>query len=211
MTHNNQTEPFFISVTVLILAEMAVIVIISIKIMAPMFVLGIIRVLEIISFMLIYVMWGNSLASLGLARHQIVPGLKRGLIWSSGFGIIVTLAFGILFLSGRNPFNLLNARLPEQPGELLFFLLLRGVIGPVAEEIFFRGILYGFLRRWGVFIALFLSSLMFVLVHPVSGPTQMVGSILFAVAYETEGKLMVPITIHALGNMAIFAVSALHL
>jgi membrane protease YdiL (CAAX protease family) len=35
----------------------------------------------------------------------------------------------------------------------------------------------------------------------------MVGGIVFAVAYEVEGSLMVPITIHVLGNMAIFALS----
>jgi hypothetical protein len=34
-----------------------------------------------------------------------------------------------------------------------------------------------------------------------------VGGIVFAVAYELEGNLMVPITIHVLGNTAIFALS----
>ncbi|MBW2341949.1 MAG: CPBP family intramembrane metalloprotease [Deltaproteobacteria bacterium] len=33
---------------------------------------------------------------------------------------------------------------------------------------------------------------------------QVVGGIVFAVAYEIEGSLMVPITIHVLGNLAIF-------
>jgi len=37
--------------------------------------------------------------------------------------------------------------------------------------------------------------------------TQMVGGILFTVAYEVEGSLMVPITIHILGNMDIFTLS----
>ena len=36
--------------------------------------------------------------------------------------------------------------------------------------------------------------------------TQLVGGILFAVAYEVEGSLMTPIVIHVLGNMGIFAV-----
>jgi hypothetical protein len=38
--------------------------------------------------------------------------------------------------------------------------------------------------------------------------TQVVGGILFAAAYEIEKNLVVPITIHCLGNLAIFALSA---
>ncbi|MBW2319145.1 MAG: CPBP family intramembrane metalloprotease, partial [Deltaproteobacteria bacterium] len=37
--------------------------------------------------------------------------------------------------------------------------------------------------------------------------TQIVGGVIFCVAYEVEGKLMTPITIHVLGNTAIFALS----
>jgi hypothetical protein len=37
--------------------------------------------------------------------------------------------------------------------------------------------------------------------------TQAVGGILFAVAYEVERSLLVPITIHVLGNLAIFSLS----
>ena len=173
-----------------------------------MLAVGIARSMEIGVFLLIFIMWGDGLASLGLARNQILPGLRRGLIWSAGFGCIVCLAGVVLYLFGKNPFKMLNGSLPEQ--QLFFLLLLRCVIGPVAEEIFFRGILFGFLRRGGVFIAIFLSSLLFLLAHrQAAGFPQMVGGILFAVSYEVEGKLMTPITIHVLGNMAIFVVSVL--
>jgi hypothetical protein len=37
--------------------------------------------------------------------------------------------------------------------------------------------------------------------------TQIVGGVLFAIAYEIEGNLMTPITIHSLGNLAIFTIS----
>jgi hypothetical protein len=39
--------------------------------------------------------------------------------------------------------------------------------------------------------------------------TQAIGGIVFAAAYEVEGKLMVPISIHVLGNIAIFSLSIL--
>jgi membrane protease YdiL (CAAX protease family) len=197
-------KPFLVSVGALAIVETGGSLVSSTDL-----ILCLLRVLEIILFLVIFMIWSEGLFVLGLGAAQIFPGLKRGLIWSAGFGIAVFLGFGILFFIGINPFALFHARFPEQTWELLLFLILRGVIGPVAEEIFFRGILYGFLRRLGLVPALFLSTLPFILAHPVAGLPQTVGGILFAIAYETEKRLMVPITIHVLGNLAIFGVSGL--
>lgn len=164
------------------------------------------RILEILFFLCIF-HCGPGPVSIGLARHQLLPGLKSGLIWSAAFGILVLIGAGILFLSGRNPLKLIHTDIPGDFGEMIFFFFIGGWIGPLAEEIFFRGILYGFLRRWGVFAAMFLSSLLFLVAHPSGGATQIVGGILFAAAYESEGKLTVPITLHILGNTAIFTIS----
>jgi membrane protease YdiL (CAAX protease family) len=38
---------------------------------------------------------------------------------------------------------------------------------------------------------------------------QIIGGIVFALAYEASGNLLVPITIHVLGNLAIFTLSLL--
>ncbi len=106
-----------------------------------------------------------------------------------------------------------SSRLPKNSANLLFFFLVGGIVAPVAEEVFFRGILYGFLRRWGIAVALVLSTSAFAITHGLGHGfplTQVVGGILFAAAYEVEKNLLVPITIHCLGNMAIFALSALH-
>jgi len=86
-----------------------------------------------------------------------------------------------------------------------------GFIAPVAEELCFRGILYTYFRRWGIILALVASTIIFVVLHATHGlpVTQIVGGIVFAVAYEISHNLMVPITIHALGNLAIFSLSLL--
>ncbi|MGD8962327.1 MAG: CPBP family intramembrane metalloprotease, partial [Desulfobacterales bacterium] len=80
------------------------------------------------------------------------------------------------------------------------------------EEIFFRGILYSFFRRWGIPTAVILSTILFILPHS-SGTTlpvtQLIGGILFAVSYEIEKNLWVPIMIHSLGNLAIFTLALL--
>ena len=115
-----------------------------------------------------------------------------------------------LFAAGINPLTLIRIRLPRQTVDLLLFFIVGGIVGPVAEELFFRGILYGFLRRWGVILALILSTLIFVLCHPISHGipvTRLVGGLVFALAYEIGDSLIVPITIHGLGNLAIFTLS----
>jgi membrane protease YdiL (CAAX protease family) len=59
--------------------------------------------------------------------------------------------------------------------------------------------------------AALVSTALFAAVHSgVALPvTQVVGGIVFAVAYHTGKSLMVPIVIHMLGNLAIFSLSLL--
>jgi hypothetical protein len=135
-------------------------------------------------------------------------GFKKGLIWSACFGIAAIVLFVLLYLTGINALRMLYSPLPHPKLLVLLYLLVGGVIGPVAEEIFFRGILYGFFRQWGVYTAVALSTLLFVLPHLTGGNlpfTQIVGGVVFAIAYEREQSLLVPITIHCLGNLAIFS------
>lgn len=94
----------------------------------------------------------------------------------------------------------------KNPGNVVSKVLLgvlAVVVAPLAEEIFFRGFLYGvvkrFTDRW--FAAIF-SALVFAAVH------QHVGSLVplfllaigFALAYESTGCLLVPVFMHALFN-----------
>ena len=179
---------------------------------SPMLLLGVVRILEILFFLLIVSIWGKGLASIGLAQDQMSGGLKKGLIWSAGFGMCVLLGFAVLYVAGTNPLGLVRTHLPPSGREMLLFFAVGGLVAPIAEEVFFRGLVYGFLRRWGVVVALVGSTVVFVVAHAITSRipvTQTVGGIVFAVAYEVEGSLMVPITIHVLGNLAIFALSLL--
>ena len=190
--------------------ELGTRMVISRSIYHPMLILGGARLLEICLIILIVVTWDKELSSIGLARSEMLSGVKKGLIWSAVFGAITAIVCIALFAASINPLTLIKTRLPTQTGDLILFFIVGGLLGPVAEEVFFRGILYGFLRRWGVIVALVLSTLIFVLCHPLGHGipvNRLVGGILFAVAYETTGSLIVPISIHALGNLAIFILS----
>lgn len=177
----------------------------------PLIITGIARTVQTLVIFWILCERDAGIAAIGLSKATLLHGLQKGLLWSAGFGLAVALAGAAIFLVGKNPAALIQSRIPVKPLQIALLLCIGGFIGPVAEEIFFRGILYSFFRRWGIFIALAVSTLVFVLIHPVRGPavTQAVGGILFGVAFEVEKNLMVPITIHALGNMAIFTLSAL--
>lgn len=153
----------------------------------------------------------NGLGTIGWQPRQWSEGLKKGVIWSAGFALLTACAMAVLALMGKSPLTLLRSPLPSAKTELLLFFLTGILIAPVAEELFFRGILYRYFRRWGVAMALIASTALFVVLHAHRGlpVTQIVGGLLFAVAYESSGNLMVPITIHALGNLAIFSLSLL--
>jgi len=177
---------------------------------SPLLALGIIRCLEALLLVFIAGRFEKVPNAIGLSRSKMLPGLVRGLIWSVCFGIAAGVLFLVLFAAGINPLKLVNTPLPSTPSQIFIFFLVGGVVGPIWEEIFFRGIIFGFFRRWGVYAAILISTALFVLPHfdghhlPL---TQIVGGIVFAIAYEKEKSLMVPVTIHCLGNMAIFSLA----
>jgi membrane protease YdiL (CAAX protease family) len=195
-----------ISVLGIAAIELAARVLISRKILAPMSGVGLARVAEIFFLLALIKFREKRFSIIGLASTTVYKGFKRGLIWSISFGAGAAIVLFIIYLA------LFGMRLPTESSRLIAFLLAGLLVGPIAEEIFFRGILYGFFRRWGIPFAVILSTLLFVLPHaPSSGPaipvTQLIGGILFAVSYEIEKNLLVPITIHSLGNLAIFTLA----
>jgi membrane protease YdiL (CAAX protease family) len=178
-----------------------------------MAVLGMARLLEILLFVLIFQGVGDQgPAAIGLKRTHVVRGIQKGAVWSIGFGVLVAGACGLLLLVRINPLDMLKAEMPADLAGMTLFFVIGGLVSPVAEEIFFRGVLYGFCRRWGMGAALVISTLFFVLAHTTAQRIpipQIVGGILFALAYEKEKNLIVPITIHILGNLAIFTLALL--
>lgn len=156
------------------------------------------------------VCWGleRSLAPLGLDRERIGCGALMGLLVSLGFGVLAFSTLGVLALLGQDPLSFFRANLPGGPQLALFFLA-AVLIAPVTEELVFRGLLYGLFRPLGVPAALVLTTGLFILAHNLRALplTQAVGGVVFALAYESSGSLLTPIIVHALGNLAIYALA----
>lgn len=205
-TDNIKTKTLLIVVTSIAFIESVATLLSSYGHPNPMLVIGVVRILEIITIFITVIIWGNGLPSIGLDR-SITEGLKKGLLWSAIFGLIAGFIFLILHFAGINTSTLIHTQLPENRNDLFLFLGIGCIIGPVAEELFFRGVLYGFFRRWGISAALCITTIIFIFAHHNTGTipvTQAIGGIVFAVAYEIEESLLVPIIIHILGNTAIF-------
>lgn len=104
----------------------------------------------------------------GLVRAEFLRELLRG--WLSGLVILLLLSAGLLLLGVRVTVPLADAWLP-----LLLKTALVGLVGGLLvgfiEETFFRGGLYGAIRRGhGFGLALLLSSLFYAALHFISPP-----------------------------------------
>jgi len=144
---------------------------------------------------------------------RVVPPLRAllaAVIWTIATFLFVTALSHITSellssiwhdLSPQEPVKLF-----QQSGNLMVQLTLgisAIVVAPLAEELIFRGYVYGVLKRFtdGYFAA-FGSALIFAIVHMHVGtliPLFALGLVLVA-AYEVTGSLLVPIFIHALFN-----------
>jgi membrane protease YdiL (CAAX protease family) len=209
-TNQIEIKTLILSLAAVVFIEMVTRAVIFRIVYYPLIFLGAARILEIIFILLIVMIWGKGVSSIGLARSRLAFGFQKGLIWSAGFALAAFFAFVVMFVAGMNPLQPVRTPVPTGLFEITLFLCVGGLVAPIAEELFFRGVLYGFFRRWGLAAALILSTLLFVLFHPIGDQipvTQAIGGLVFAVAYELEGSLMVPITIHSLGNTAIFTLS----
>lgn len=198
---------FGISLFLLLLSEAGSVFLFSVFSNHHMLVLGCTRTLQLAVFLFAVSIFGKGMSDIGLEKQKILPGVKIGLVWSFCFGLVAFITMALILFSGFDIIKLLHTRLPAAGNDLFLFFLVGGIIAPVVEEVLFRGILYGFFRRWGIFIALFMSTLFFVIAHQAIHFVQITGGIIFAVSYEKEGNLMVPIMIHSLGNLSLFTLS----
>ncbi|HEY6103632.1 MAG TPA: CPBP family glutamic-type intramembrane protease [bacterium] len=92
---------------------------------------------------------------------------------------------------------------PLTAAQTVWIVLLVCVLVPIGEEIFFRGFVYGTLRRWGVVAGIVLSSLFFGAVHQQIVhflPIAILGVIL-ALLYERTGSLLPGMVVHAVNNL----------
>ena len=151
----------------------------------------------------------DGLAGLGLRRHVGPPAPLVGLAAWIGF-LPVFLAVGALSVvvlralgHEPEPQHYIQTFLDDASARSSVFVWLAiAVINPLAEELAFRGALFGGLRaRLPVPVAMFVSAVLFAALHEIDVGLQVFSlGLLLAWTYERSGSLAVPCVIHMLHN-----------
>lgn len=84
---------------------------------------------------------------------------------------------------------------------LLLFVSM-AILTPIKEEILFRGLLHGFIaKRWHFLLGLFISSIIFGLLHGGHAISTTIMGIVFVLLYKLTRTLIVPIIFHMIWNV----------
>lgn len=155
----------------------------------------------------------RSLAAVGLRRttwRWLLVGLGAGVgVWL--LNRFVVLAYIALTGDESNPqADLADAAAGPVPG-LVGVLLAGALLVPVAEELLFRGIGYGALRRHGAVLAAVVSAVLFGLAHGIN--VVLFGTIVLglvaAVLYERSRSIWPAIVAHGVNNAIVFGTVAI--
>jgi membrane protease YdiL (CAAX protease family) len=144
----------------------------------------------------------------GRWRRAAGMGLAAGLMvlpfaWLMSFGTGEVMRW----LSLEPETQVVVETLQSLGGGGVYFLigLIAVTTAPMAEEVLFRGILYGFLRRrvgvgWGMWV----SAGVFGLIHmnAMTFPSLVLLGVLLVWLYELTGSLVAPVVAHAVFNLA---------
>jgi membrane protease YdiL (CAAX protease family) len=90
------------------------------------------------------------------------------------------------------------------PHGLARMVLLSWLVGPVVEELVFRGILYrAWQRQWGSLASLLLTSACFGLCHPSAIASSFIGSIVYICVLHRTGSIRACILVHMAYNVLV--------
>jgi len=166
---------------------------------------------------LIWMVWHQ------VVRRRVIPLSEMGLSQkqlSDGSGLarmtIIGIALGVALFTIALAIELGQAALGFTPGEegilgpsegdlagYLIWLISGCIIAPISEEFFFRGYaFYAFTKKYGLWIAVFVSALIFSAIHtniyallPI-----FVAGVGLALAFHKTGSLVPPMVAHAVNN-----------
>ncbi|CAN5533474.1 MAG: CPBP family intramembrane metalloprotease [Actinomycetota bacterium] len=96
--------------------------------------------------------------------------------------------------------------------QIILFALAIGVLAPFAEEMFFRGMVFGWLRKWGFWLSAIISAGLFGAAHGINFvfPASFALGLLNAYAYEKSGSIWPAVVAHMTFNgMSLAALLAL--
>jgi len=164
-------------------------------------------------FYFVLLKYREKVSSLGLSFKGFYKNLSSGITAY----IFVLPILVVFFIASTLILDAIGYKSPPHPvfdiffeekrgGAILFFTVFVSILGPVTEEVFFRGFLYSAVRkRFGILWGVLLSGALFSALHAnIAGflPIMILGA-LMAFLYEKTGSLVTPIAVHILHNSII--------
>lgn len=122
----------------------------------------------------------------------------------------LSVLYEVIFSSSSGDAASSSSLLPvEGVTHVLLLVISGGLLVPLAEEFLFRGLLYTYLRRWGVLVAVSVSAVIFGLLHlsVVQFPLHILSGVVLALLYERSGSLWPSVAMHATYNTLLTVVS----
>jgi len=168
--------------------------------------LGILRTADI----LILLLWGPGFFK-GVEFSKVVQDALKVTVFFTLTGILFLIGWKIVFGSSMLGLTYEKGFLNNRVMVIIFFTT-RCLLSPVAEELFFRGIIYRKIREnLNAWISIGAVSLLFAFIHfYFSGQTlsqsfmPFLGSLIFCLGYEKTKFILTPILLHISGNFIIF-------
>ena len=107
------------------------------------------------------------------------------------------------------PSPILGAKASLSGGsKLIAFYASSCLISPIAEELFFRGIIYRIMReKWNACVCIGIVSVLFASIHYYFNGQALVpflGSLIFCLGYEKTKSILTPALLHITGNLIIY-------
>ena len=138
-----------------------------------------------------------ALRRLGLRRFE----RSAWIYMAASIGVYLVFAAAYVALVGEPD----QEDIAEAFGSLPFQIFLVAIAAPISEEIFFRGMMFGGMRRrMPMLAAAFLSAAVFGLLHAFTGlsavPPLIAFGFILAVLYEKTGSIVPGILLHMLNN-----------
>ena len=156
----------------------------------------------------------------GLARLQVVRSVGWMFLALGGFVLVFAAALAPFVLLGALSlddgdavgYRLSSGGLPVDqssgPAVVIFSALGIAVLAPICEEIFFRGVMFGSLRRWkGVWVAAAITAIVFSAAHlefsPVIFADRLIAGFVWCLVYARTGRLLPGMMAHAANNAVV--------
>ena len=162
----------------------------------------------------LYTKYGQDLRYLGIEFKHVPKKIMIGFV-----GYVTCMPFLLLtLLISFMAMTFFKAEPPPHPLvpivmkdesvlDLIYMMVFACILGPITEEIFFRGLLYPlFKKRVGIVLVAVLTAMLFAFLHMnwVMVLSIFVLGILFAYLYEKTGSLLPSMFVHMLHNTIMF-------